>query len=136
MYTLTDVDRLAETLHHMLDMDEDAARGVLREYIRQIEELDGRDLDEDALSEEDAEFLIKAVKSARLAGDLGQRELAELEDIASEWRDAHDMAEALRDQRDRAICAALDAGAAAGTVARAAGVSRSLVVRIGKARGR
>lgn len=126
----TTINRLAETLHYMLDMDEDAAEDVLRIYITQIEELEGRDIDEDAISEDDADFLIGAVKSARAAGDLGSRQLAAVEEAATAYQDAADTADALRQERDTAIRAAIAAGASQATVARAAGVSKQAISKM------
>lgn len=128
----TDIHRLADTLHYMLDMDTDAAVDALREYIGQMEDIDAREIDEDAICEQDADFLIGAVKSARAAGDLGQKELFALEDAASEYQYAVDIAEGLRQERDRAIRAALAAGATQSQVARAAGISRQAISKMGR----
>lgn len=126
----TTINNLAETLHYMLDMDEDAAEDVLRTYITQIEELEDRDIDEDAISEADADFLIGAVKSARAAGDLGELQLADVEEAAFAYQHAADTAEALRQERDKAIRAAIAAGASKATVARAAGVSPQAISKM------
>lgn len=128
----TDIHRLGDTLHYMLDMDTDAAVDTLREYITQMEDIDDREIDEDAICEQDADFLIGAVKSARAAGDLGQKELFALEDAASEYQYAVDIAEGLRQERDRAIRAALAAGTTQSQVARAAGVSRQAISKMGR----
>lgn len=126
----TDIHRLAETLHYMLDMDTDAAEDALRTYISQLEELEGRDIDEDELNEDDADFLIGAVKSARNAGDLGQKQLAALEEAAADYQDAADTADTLRGERDKAIRAAIAAGASQASVARAAGVSKQAISKM------
>nr|DAP49555.1 MAG TPA: hypothetical protein [Caudoviricetes sp.] len=126
----TDIHRLGDTLHYMLDMDTDAAVDALREYIGQMEDIDAREIDEDAICEQDADFLIGAVKSARAAGDLGHREMEHVEDCAAEYQDAADTAESLRQERDRAIRAALAAGASASHVARAAGITRQAVAKM------
>ena len=124
---MTTIDNLAETLHYMLDMDTTAAEDALRTYITQIEELEGRSIDEDEITEEDADFLIGAVKSARSAGDLGSRQLATLEEAAADYQHAADTADALRSERDKAIRAAIAAGASKAAVARAAGISAQAV---------
>ncbi|OFP66500.1 hypothetical protein HMPREF2978_04785 [Corynebacterium sp. HMSC074C01] len=129
---MTTIDNLTETLHYMLDMDEDAAEDALRTYITQIEELEGRDIDEDEISEDDADFLIGAVKSARAAGDLGARQLAAVEEAATAYQDAADTADALRQERDKAIRAALAAGASKASVARAAGVSPQAISKMSR----
>ena len=124
---MTTIDNLAETLHYMLDMDTTAAEGALRTYITQIEELENREIDEDEITEEDADFLIGAVKSARNAGDLGNKELAALEEAATDYQHAADNADTLRQERDKAIRAAIAAGASKASVARAAGISPQAV---------
>lgn len=126
----TDIHRLGDTLHYMLDMDTDAAVDTLRTYIEQVEDIDGRNIDEDAICEKDADFLIGAVKSARAAGDLGRSEMEHVEDCAAEYQDAADTAESLRQERDRAIKVALAAGASASHVARAAGITRQAVAKM------
>nr|DAS06691.1 MAG TPA: KorB domain [Caudoviricetes sp.] len=128
----TDIHRLADTLHYMLDMDEDAALDILRGYITEIEDIDGREIDEDEINEQDADFLIGAVKSARAAGDLGQKEIFALEDAATDYQNAADTAESLRQVRDTAIRAALAAGATQSQVARAAGISRQAISKMGR----
>ena len=128
----TTINNLAETLHYMLDMDTDAAADVLRTYITQIEELDDRDIDEDAISEADADFLIGAVKSARAAGDLGELQLADVEEAAFAYQHAADTAEALRQERDKAIRAAIAAGASKASVARAANVSPQAISKMSR----
>lgn len=127
---MTTIDNLAETLHYMLDMDKDAAEDALRTYVTQIEELEGREIDEDEISEDDADFLIGAVKSARTAGDLGARQLATLEEAAANYQDAADTADALRSERDKAIRAAIAAGASQASAARAAGVSKQAISKM------
>ncbi|WP_293824067.1 hypothetical protein [uncultured Corynebacterium sp.] len=123
----TDINRLAETLNYMLDMSTDAAEDALRIYITQIEELEGRSIDEDEITKDDADFLIGAVKSARNAGDLGNRQLAALEEAAADYQAAADIADGLRSERDKAIYAAIAAGASKASVARAAGISAQAV---------
>lgn len=124
---MTTIDNLAETLHYMLDMDTDAAEDALRTYITQIEELEDREIDENEISEDDADFLISAVKSARTAGDLGARQLAALEEAAADYQQAADTSDTLRQERDKAIRAAIAAGASKASVARAAGISAQAV---------
>lgn len=128
--TGTDIYRLSDVLHYMLDIDADAAVDVLRGYIDQAERVDCRWINEDSICEKDADFLIGAVKAARAAGDLGQSELEYVEECAAEYQDAADTAECLRQDRDRAIRDALAAGASPAQVARAAGITRQAVAKM------
>ncbi|EGT5788814.1 hypothetical protein HMPREF3148_04195 [Corynebacterium sp. HMSC05D08] len=127
---MTTIDNLSETLHYALDMSIDAAEDALRTYIAQIEKLEDRSIDEDEISKDDADFLIGAVKSARRAGDLGQKQLAALEEATADYQHATDTADALRDERDAAIRAAVHGGARVQDVATAAGISRQAVDKI------
>jgi len=116
----------------MLDMDTAAAAEVLRGYLQQVERMDGRAIDEDAISSEDADFLIGTVKAARRAGDLGGRELADLEGAATRYRDASSAADDYRTERDRCIRRALAVGASKSAVARAAGISIQAVSKVAR----
>lgn len=128
----TSIDRLAETLYYMLDMSDDAAKSALREYISQLETLEDTDIDEDAISNDDAEFLLQAVKAARAAGDLGMDELVAVEEAAADYQVAKDNAIDLRYARDTAIRRALAAGASKSSIARAAGVTPQLICRMSR----
>lgn len=127
---MTTIDRLAESLHHMLDMDQSAAEETLRNYLQQVEQIDERTIDEDDIDEDDADFLIGAVKAARRAGDLGELELLTLEETAERYRAVLDNADAARAERDACIRKALHAGASQAAVARAAGVSRQAISKM------
>lgn len=120
---MTTINTLATTMHHMLDLSEDSAASALRTYISQIEQEDGRTIDEDQISDTDAEFLIGAVKAGRDAGDLGTTEIAALEDhmrYQDEWET----------QRDRLIRDARAAGASVKDLTGATGLSRSRIYTI------
>lgn len=129
---MTTLNRLAETLHHMLDMETAAAEETLRGYLQQIERTDGRTIDEDDIDENDADFLIGAVKAARRAGDLGGRALSDLEETAARYRAVLDNADAARAERDICIRKALHAGASQAAVARAAGLSRQAISKMAR----
>lgn len=124
------VDELASGLVIGLDMDETSAYDTLRAYIKQIEELESRTIDEDAISEDDAEFLIGAIRAAHRSGELGIRELDAVAEAAQDYQDALDTAETMRQLRDKAIRAAVKAGASQTAAARAAGLTRQGVALI------
>lgn len=126
----TDITALADTLHYLYDMDTAAARDILRDYIEQLENYEGRPIDEDEISRDDADFLIESVKSARTAGDLGSGQFAALEESARLYQRVAASADDLRSERDKAIMAALAAGASKAAVARATGISRQAVDKI------
>ena len=126
----TTLRTLADTLHYLFDMDTSAARDTLRTYITQMEESDGRPIDEDEITRTDADFLIGCVKSARAAGELCEGELAEVEKTAADYQDVQEEADTLRELRDKAIVTAVSAGASKADVARAAGISKQAVAKI------
>lgn len=128
----TSIDRLVETMHCMFDMSDAAARNILRKYITQLESMKGADIDEDAISGDDAEHLMKAVNSARRSGELGADELLAVKAAAVDYRVATDNAIDLRKVRDTAIRRALAAGASKSGVARAAGVTPQLISKMSR----
>ena len=126
----TDINRLADTLHYMFDMDTSAARDILRDYITQLEQADDSTIDEDEISRDDADFLIESVKSARVSGDIAGNKLAEVEEAAADYRGMQEEADTLRELRDKAITTAVAAGASKADVARAAGISKQSVAKV------
>lgn len=126
----TDIAALATTLHYLYDMDIPVARDILRTYIDQLRQYEGRPIDEDTISRDDADFLISSIKAARSAGELGEVEMAALATAGAAYRDAQDTAEYLRIRRDSAINAAVACGASKADVARAAGISKQAVAKI------
>ncbi|MFW9145977.1 hypothetical protein ACOJAK_11775 [Corynebacterium striatum] len=126
-FTLRDVAIAAHTKH---GMDTEAAETIARTYLDQIEKLEDRSIDEDELTQDDFDFLLGAIDSARRAGDLGLRELDLISEAALEMQSQEDRLRAARDERDVAIRAAVHAGARVQDVATAAGISRQAVDKI------
>ncbi|MFW9155596.1 hypothetical protein ACOJA9_07055 [Corynebacterium striatum] len=126
-FTLRDVAIAAHTKH---GMDTTAAETIARTYLDQIEKLEDRSIDEDELTQDDFDFLLGAIDSARRAGDLGLRELDLVSDASLEMEAQEDRLRAARDERDDAIRAAVHAGARVQDVATAAGISRQAVDKI------
>ena len=129
--TFTDHD-IAVAIHHKHGVDTDFAASAVETYITQVEEIDVREIDRDAIAEDDAAFIIAAFASAQRAGDFGTREL---NNVAYAARSAEDANRVLRDAqatRDRAIRNALAHGARVVDVMTAAGVTRSRIDQIRK----
>ncbi len=126
-FTLRDVAIAAHTKH---GMDTTAAEGIARTYLDQMDTADGIERDEDELTQDDFDFLLGAIDSARRAGDLGLRELDLISAAALEMEAQEDRLRAARDERDDAIRAAVHAGARIQDVATAAGISRQAVDKI------
>lgn len=67
----TDTNTLTTTLAARLNLTEDTVHTALSAYLDQMEYLDGRTINPDNLTDDDAEFLAGAITSAHTAGDLG-----------------------------------------------------------------
>ncbi|OFT32782.1 hypothetical protein HMPREF3169_09615 [Corynebacterium sp. HMSC08C04] len=126
-FTLRDVAIAAHTKH---GMDTTAAEDIARTYLDQIEKLEDRSIDEDELTQDDFDFLLGAIDSARRAGDLGLHELDTVTEAAQDMENKAQALEHARDERDDAIRAAVHAGARVQDVATAAGISRQAVDKI------
>ncbi|HAT1362138.1 TPA: hypothetical protein I8W28_000269 [Corynebacterium striatum] len=126
-FTLRDVAIAAHTKH---GMDTTAAETIARTYLAQMGAEDGIERDEDELTQDDFDFLLGAIDSARRAGDLGLHELDLISEAALEMQSQEDRLRAARDERDAAIRAAVHAGARIQDVATAAGISRQAVDKI------
>ncbi|HAT1291183.1 TPA: hypothetical protein I8V84_002909, partial [Corynebacterium striatum] len=96
----------------------------------QMDAEDGIERDEDEITQDDFDFLLGAIDSARRAGDLGLHELDLISAAALEMQSQEDRLRAARDERDAAIRAAVHAGARIQDVATAAGISRQAVDKI------
>ena len=129
-FTLRDVAIAAHTKH---GMDIMAAEDIARTYLDQMDTEDGIERDEDELTQDDFDFLLGAIDSARRAGDLGLRELDLISDATREMESQEDRLRAARAERDAAIRAAVHAGARIQDVATAAGISRQAVDKIVRA---
>ncbi|HCG2974504.1 TPA: hypothetical protein NJV08_002698 [Corynebacterium striatum] len=126
-FTLRDVAIAAHTKH---GMDTTAAEDIARTYLDQMDAEDGIERDEDELTQDDFDFLLGAIDSARRAGDLGLRELDTVAEAAQDMEDKAQALEHARAERDDAIRAAVHAGARIQDVATAAGISRQAVDKI------
>lgn len=123
---------LAVTIHHKHGVDLDFSAEAVETYITQVEDVDGREIDRDAITEDDADFIIAAFASAQRAGDFGTRELDDVADAARASDDAEAVAHAAMVDRDRAIRHALARGARVVDVMAASGVTRSRIDQIRK----
>ena len=127
---MTDIQTLAIRTAAKLDLTDEAAEQALDTYIRQLEALESREIDRDDISDDDAAFLMESMVQAQRSGDLGQQQLAELEELMPQVQDAQDRLETMEQQRNTAIKAALSAGARVKDVAAASGLSRQRVEQI------
>ena len=68
--TTIDFNDLADKIADALDIDYRAARDGLATYIGQVEDIDGKTIDRDAISSDDAEFLLEAYRRGMDAAGL------------------------------------------------------------------
>ena len=127
---MTTIDQLAAKIAGTLGIADNAAADAAGTYISQLEALESREIDRDHISITDADFILEACRQAQRAGDLGERELAALEDHATRVGHAQNTLLVESAQRDRAIVAAIRAGARIKDVMSATGLTRSRIYQI------
>ena len=123
---------LAAAIHHKHGVDFAFAAEAVETYITQIEDVDGREIDRDVITQDDADFIAGAFASAQRAGDFGTRELDDVADAARASDEAEAAAHDAMVARDRAIRHALARGARVVDVMAASGVSRARIDQIRK----
>lgn len=124
------LDILTARISGRLGIDDTAARAALETYAAQVADHDGRTIDLDDLTDDDAEFLEGAVAAAQRAGDLGDRELDILADTVTALTAAEQAAEAARHDRDQAVRAAISAGARIIDITTITGLHRNRIYQI------
>lgn len=130
----TDLRTLAVRTAGALGMADEAALSALETHARQVEALESRTIDRDDISDVDAGVLMEACRQSQRSGEFGVRELAALEEVASQVQDVEGRLAELRAERDHRILAALGAGAQASDVAESGGVSRAWLVKLRRGR--
>ena len=127
---MTTIDQLAAKVAGALGIDDKAAADTAETYTSQIEALESREIDRDDISPTDAGFILEACRQAQRAGDLGERELATVESLAKRVAHTQDALLAESAERDRAIIAAIQAGARIKDVMDVTGLTRSRIYQI------
>ena len=123
---------LATQIANRHDVDFDFAAEAVEMYLTQVEDVDGREIERDAITQDDADFIANAFASAQRAGDFGVRELDVVADAAGASDEAEVAAHYAMAARDLAIRHALARGARIVDVMAAAGVSRARIDQIRK----
>lgn len=116
-----DMQYLATTITDRFDLTPDAARDAAETYLSQIEKEDGKGIDRDDVSDDDAEFVIGCVASS--VGEVSATPLDRVSAAADRMSEAHA-------ERDAAIRAAADAGSPTTQIAEAADLTRQGVYNI------
>lgn len=127
---MTTIQDLAQHTAGDLGITPEAAEAALTTYLYQLEALDGRTIDPDEISQDDAGSITDAVRSAQKSGDLGEQELASLEDAVAQRDIAADDLATAQQLRDNAIRTALDAGARVKDVMKVTGLSQDQLDQI------
>ena len=133
MPTYTDHD-LATANAATLGVADDFAADAAETYLAQIEQVDGRDIDRDAIAADDYDFALGAATSAQRAGDFGTRELDDVAQAAQAVDTAQSTLGQAMVDRDRTILHALAHGARVTDVVAAAGVTRARIDQIRQGR--
>lgn len=119
------LEELASEAAETHDIDYSAALRLVALYIAQVESVDGKTIDSDDISAEDADFLRGSIASGLENDDEAVRKLDALTEAADAYADApHDDGRMLRSVRDQAVVAAVDACCRLSDIARAARLSR------------
>ena len=126
----TTAHALAASIHHLYDVALDFATETVEAYIARMEYLEGREIDRDDITEDDADFIIPAFASAQRAGDFGARQLDDVAQAAQAVDTAQSTLDQAMDDRDRTIRHALAHGARVTDVVVAAGVTRARIDQI------
>lgn len=105
-FTAHDVSLAAARNH---DMDYHAAAGAVETYLTQIEGIDGRTIDRESIPEDDVDFVLESIRQAQ--PDLAVTPLDLVAEAAEKVSKAEDALAVAREERNRAILAAVDAGA-------------------------
>ena len=116
-----DLQDLTTTIADRFDLTPDAARDAAETYLTQIEKEDCKDIDRDAIADDDAEFVIGCVSAS-----VDEVAVTSLDRVAAATRR---MSEA-HAERDAAIRAAADAGSPITQIAEAADLTRQGVYNI------
>lgn len=127
---MTTTHDLAARISGRHGVDTVFAAEAVETYIAQIEAVDGREIDRDAIGGDDADFIIAAFASAQRAGDFGARELDDVAVAARASDEAEAEARAAMADRDRTIRHALARGARVVDVMSASGVTRARIDQI------
>lgn len=118
---MTTLNNTIDQITTRFDMDEAAAEAAAREYLAQIQALDGEEYDEEALPVDVAEFIIDSIAAQQETTP--PTLLDEVTAAAQHLEDAHQ-------QRDEVIRRAIAAGLPIKQVAEAAGMSRQSIYNI------
>ena len=129
---MTTAHDLATAIHHRHGVTIDFAAETVETYIARIEDVDDREIDRDAIPENDADFIAGAFASAQRHGNFGVPELDDVADAADAADQAQDSLDQARIDRDRAIRHAIARGARVVDVMAVAGVSRARIDQIRK----
>ena len=126
--TTTDLTTTARTAAEKFDMDERAAESAAREYLAQIEGIDGQDYDEDELPTKVADFIIESIRQSQ--DSLTVNPLDRVAECAEQVATAEDALAVARAERDASILAAIDAGTPIRQIAMSGKISRNSIYKI------
>ena len=128
----TTANDLAARIATRHSVDIGFALEVVEGHIDLTKNVDGREIDRDDITQDDADFIARVFASVQRDGNFGVRELDAVADAARASDEAEAAAHDAMVARDRAIRRALARGARVVDVMAAAGVTRARIEQIRK----
>ena len=128
----TTANDLAARIATRHSVDIGFALEVVEGHIDLTKNVDGREIDRDDITQDDADFIARVFASVQRDGNFGVRELDAVADAARASDEAEAAAHDAMVARDRAIRHALARGARVVDVMAAAGVTRARIEQIRK----
>lgn len=129
-YSITDFDLLARNVSLKLGISDESARTALDRYIRQMEIVESRTIDRDAICNEDAAFLLETVKMGQSHGELGKEQLIAVTATMRDYNEAERQWKAATEMRDQSIRDAIGAGVRLKDISGVTGLSRARIYQI------
>lgn len=121
---------LAEQLAERFDTTVDSTEQLADIYLTQIEQVDGKTIDRDDISKEDAEAVATAMQAGMDSSVADDNLAADLVDISERIRDLQDELDDLTDQRNRLVNRLLDRANSVRDICEWSGLSRARVYAI------
>lgn len=125
--SLVDLQKFCE---ERFDLDPQGAQGALDTYIKQLEDLEQREVGDEEISDDDAQFLATCVREWVENESAIAPELVDLQNARDDYDDANEQQESMRGQLYRAIRAAAKAGIPRADIAKVSEFSLPQIYKI------
>lgn len=125
-----DITKLAEDLAAQFDITPESAEETAEIYLRQIETIDGRTIDRDDISDDDAEAVATAIDAGSESSTEDDQLASELMDISEQIRDRQDQLDQMTARRNEIVVRLLDRANSVRSICEWSGLSRARVYAI------